>query len=235
MASLNGLQTRQILIKGVVKTYVINDTSVAIRLKALAAAGAVTSVTVTTATNIVIIDSVGTKTYAFATYDTVGKLVDAINADGRFEARALDTLRSLATASQFVTGANTITAAGYYDILVDTSAAIYAAYCLSFDRNTGVNPRLRETHRVHLQEIYTNLTLGGGADANALKVYERTPGGIETLLFQQTPTTGSAATINWASGRGYITAGEGNEIVVIVSDGTSFATTDVLTVSGLVE
>lgn len=239
MASLNSVQTRQILSRNTVIQVLANDASVMIRLKALAAAGAVTSVTVTTATNIVIITANGgTDTYAFATYTTIGAVVDAINADGMFEAKVLDALRSGASASTIVTGANTITSSGYYDLMVDTTAALFVAARLTYDRNTGVNSKLSQGHRVTIKEIVTSLTLGGGADVNAFSIYECTPssrGNVETLILQRTPVTGSVSTLNWASGVGGITAGEGNDLVVVITDGTSFATSDYLTVSGLIE
>lgn len=225
------------LAKGVVG-FVADDQGVAIRMKYIGS-GTVTSVTTTTATNIVTVTTEGTKTYAFATYATVGALADKINDDGIFEVRVLDALRSDATATQFIDGAITagvVNGTSYYDVLVDASAAQYIAYCLAFDREVGVNTKLRDQHRVHLQEIVTSVTLGGGADAGGLKVYERTPssrGNVETLLMSRTPTSGSVATINWASGNGKITAGNGNSLIVRVYDATS--TTGNITITGLVE
>ncbi len=235
MASLDFAKTRRILAKEVVGQ-VGDDQGVVIRLKYVGK-GSVTSVTVTTATNIVTVSvELGvtvTKTYAFASYATVGALVDAINADGLFEGRVLDGLRSFATASSFVDGAISLSN-GYFDVLNDTSASLKQAYRLAvFDREVGVNYKLYNQHRVTLKEIVTNVTLGGGADANALKIYECGKGGVEKLIYQTTPTSGSVATINWASGQGGITAADGNDIVVVVSDGTSV--TGTITVSGINE
>jgi len=148
-------------------------------------------------------------------------------------------LRSDATATQFIDGAITagvVNGTSYYDVKVDASAAQYLAYCLAPDREVGSNVKLRDQHRVNLQEIITNVTLGGGADAGGLTIIERTPSGrgnVETVLMAKTPTSGSAATINWASGQGKITAGNGNELIVRVYDATS--TTGNITVTGLVE
>lgn len=148
-------------------------------------------------------------------------------------------MRADATATQFVDGAITagvVNGTSYFDVLVDASAANYLAYCLTFDREVGVNVKLRDQHRVNLQEIAYLVTLGGGADANGLRIYERTPsdrGNVETLIFQKLPVTGSATTVNWASGNGKITAGNGNSLVVKILDATSV--TGSLTVSGLVE
>lgn len=221
-------------------------------MKPLASAGAFTSVTTTTGTSIVFITATGgTDTFLFSDYATIGALVDAINAGKSteniaaaaglpvVEARVLDALRSDATATQFINGAitaGTVNGTSYYDVLVDASAAQYLAYCLAPDREVGMNVKLRDQHRVNLQEVITNVTLGGGADASAFTIYERTPsdrGSVETLIMAKTPTSGSAATTNWASGYGKITAGNGNSLIVRVYDATS--TTGSITVTGLVE
>lgn len=230
MSSQDALQMRA-LNKRKVIGHVSDDLPVAIRLKYIGS-GSVTSVTVTTATNIVMITSDGgTDTYAFSTYDTVAKLVAAINADGIFEAKVLDTLYSEDTASQFVDGALSITSDGYYDVMSDTSACDYIAYRLTYDRGAGAK-KPKGSHRVTLLGITTNLTLGGGADTNSLKVYE-CKGSTETAVITRTPTTGSEENITWASGEGGFTSADGKDLVVIVTDTTSV--TGYLTVIGEAE
>lgn len=228
MSSLAALQARFYNRKGVVNQQV-DDTPVAIRLKYIGT-GSVTSVTVTTATNIVMITSDGgTDTYAFATYTTMASLAAAINKDGIFEARVLDLLGSDATASTLVDGAITIGTLGYYDVLSDTSEADLISACLTWDRGTptgGAQPALAQLHRVSIQSVVYNVTLGGGADTNALKIYERVKSNTgavlaENLIFQGTPTSGSLTTLSWASGVGYLTAGDGNDLVARIVDATS--------------
>lgn len=243
MSSRDSLETRQIAARGTIKQ-VSDDTPVAIRLKYIGT-GTVTSVTVTTATNIVIITSDGgTDTYAFATYDTVGEVADAIDGDTIFEARVLDALRSEATdGSQFVDGAITAgtgdgNGASYYDVLDDTSVSDHLDVCLTPDRNTpsaGAAIKQMSTHRVHLQEITYNVTSGGGADTNGLRIYDRNyaSGNTETLIWQMTPTSGSSTTKTWASGQAKITAKEGHELVIKVLDATSI--TGSLEVAGIIE
>jgi hypothetical protein len=116
------------------------------------------------------------------------------------------------------------------------------AYRLTYDRSFETNAKIMSGHRVAIQEIVTSLTLGGGADADAFKIYECSPGGnsltypaSETLIFQKTPVTGAPSTLNWASGNGEITGNEGNDLLVIISDDTSFAATDTVTVTGEAE
>ncbi len=110
MASFDGLQVRSLLSRGVVVSNGA-DTPIAIRLRYVGT-GSATSVTITTATNIVTVSAetsgTVTNTYAFATYTTIGALADQINSDGLFEAKVLDALRADSTGSSyFVTGAIT--------------------------------------------------------------------------------------------------------------------------------
>lgn len=234
MASLDSLQVRAALARGIVGQ-VFDDMSVAIRLKYIGT-GTVTSVTVTQATNIVMITSDGgTDTYTFATYATIGALVAAINRDGIFTARVLDALNSAATDDAFIAGAITISN-GYYDVLSDTSAAgaLFLAYCVTYTREVGVNTKLASGHRVHLQSIQYNITFGGGVDAKGIKVYERDlQSGAEVLLFAALPVDATLTTITWASGQGKITGGENKELIVQAMDATSV--TGVLTATGIAE
>lgn len=242
MSSRDSLETRQIARRGIINQ-VSDDTPVAIRLKYIGT-GTITSVTVTTATNIVIITSDGgTDTYTFATYDTVGEVADAIDGDTIFESRVLDALRSDASASTLVDGAITSgtgdgNGATYYDVLDDTSASDRLSVCLTPDRNTpsaGAAVKQMSTHRVHLQDITYNVTLGGGADTNSLRIYDRNyaSGNTETRIWQMTATSGSSTTKTWASGEAKLTAKEGHELIVKILDATSV--TGSLDIAGQIE
>lgn len=225
MASLDSLKTRAIAARGAIQVS-RDDTPIVLRMRYVGS-GAVTSVTVTTATNIVTIDTAGgTKTYAFATYTTVGALADAINADGLFEVKVLDALRSDSTASSMFLE-NTAVTAGTddngvpcYDIHADTSVFKAMTTTLSFFRNfnTGTN-RQFTGHRVHLQEIVYNVDVNG-ASANSVRVYFRL-NGVETQQLGYASVDVTKTTINWASGFGKITAPEDASIIVRVQDSTS--------------
>src|ERR1035437_6970068 len=81
MASLDSVKLRNELAKGVIVQNSGSDTPTAFKLDYIGT-GTVTSVTVVTATAITLITSDGgTDAYAFATYTTLGAVVDAINAD----------------------------------------------------------------------------------------------------------------------------------------------------------
>lgn len=240
MPSLEMVRTRHYLKRGVIGQ-VADDGAVLFTMKYVGT-GSVTSVIVTTATDITMITSDGgTDAYTWASYTTVGALVAAINKDGIFEAKILDCLSTTATGSGLaIAGTLALNAVGEYNVMSDTSGAMFLAYRITYDRTFGTNVKLRNGHRVSLKEIVTSLTLGGGADTNGLKVYECSPNGnsapyagAEKLVYQITPTTGSAATINWASGHGEITGNEGNDLLIIVSDGTSV--TGSITVAGELE
>ena len=234
--SLQSLQVKDLLAKGEVRQVGTNG-PIAIRLK-YAGSGSVTSVTVTTATNIVLVTSDGgTETFAFSDYATVGALVDAIDSSNYWSAKVLDTVRSEATASQFVDGAITASTEDgntYYDVKVDTDAANYLAVRLTYDRGFDKEV-VKKSHRVNLQEIdyLVNLTT---ASANNLKVYE-IDGTNETIRMEALPADNTATTINFAGGRGYITAGNGNDIVVKIDDDGQLVNADgnYLRVIGLIK
>lgn len=223
MSSLEALRTRRYAAVGTVQTS-RDDTPVAIRLRKVGSETA-TSVTVTTATNIVLVGSTTTDTFTFATYTTVGSLADAINATGRWEAVILDALRSDATtASNFVTG---VVAAGadlngvtVWDVTADTSVNKFMTATLSFKRNFD-GPR--RGHRVSLQEIKYYCDVNA-AYANGVRVYIRN-GATETQVYGIASVDATATTVNWASGQGTITAPEMADIVVRVIDGTSLTDT----------
>lgn len=239
MASTDSLKVRALNAAGAIQVS-RDDTPVAIRLQYVGT-GSVTSVTVTTATNIVAITSDGgTDTYTFATYTTVGALADAINSDGIFSAIVLDALRADATTgSQFVTGA--ITAGNddngvvIWDVLADTSVLKAMTATLSLRRNCNVPTTLAKMHRVHLQEIvyYTDVNAGS---ANAVRVYYRT-GSVEKQVFGRLSVDATATTLSWASGQGKLTAPAGADIIVRVQDATSLtdSTSNLVQATGIYE
>jgi len=235
MSSQDALQMRALSAKGEVRQ-VGTDTPIAIRLKYVGT-GSITSVTTSTATDITFITSDGgTDEYLFSAYTTVGAVVDAINADGIFEAKVLDTVRSEASASQFVDGVITLGTEDnvtYWDVLVDTDAADYVAVRLTFDR--GFDKAHKASHRVHLQEIFYYLNLGTAA-ANAVKVYEIN-GTVETVRMQALSVDTTDTTINFASGEGKLSAANGNDLVIKIDDSGNLAdaATNLLRVSGIIE
>lgn len=226
MASAESLLIKNAAATGTV-VQVGSDTPVAIRLEYIGS-GTITSVTTTTATNIVMVTSDGgTDTYAFATYTTIGTLVDAINADGIFKAKVLDSVRSEATASQFVDGAitaGTVNGVSYYDVLVDTDAADYFAVRLTYDR--GFDKPHKARHRVDLQEIVYSINLGTAA-ANAVDIYKIDADGVtETVVYSTLSVDTTETTIDFANGEGFLSGDIGGDIVVKIDDSGNLADAD---------
>lgn len=220
MSSLDSILTRKALAIGTV-VQVGTDTPVALRLR-YAGTGSVTSVTVTAATNIVMVTTDGgTDTYAFATFATLGALADAINADGIFEAKVIDDLRSSATASQYVTGAitagNDTNGVVVWDVKLDTSAALRMVACLTASRDFDA-PKGR---RVSLKELRYSVNMGTAA-ADSANVYLRR-GGVETKIVSGLSVDTTETSITFAGGQGEITGKEGDEIIVLVKDAAALA------------
>ncbi len=208
--------------------------------------GTPTSVTVTTATNIVTVSTetggVTTKTYTFASGNgTIGALVANINADGIFQAKVLDALNSDLTPSSFVTGAITAGAdtngVVSWDVTRDPAAAQSAGLYTVTTSLTGnrdwdtswFNAEKIGAHRAVLQEVSYYATLGGAA-ADLVKVYIRrgTSGKTETQIYSALSVSATLTTINFASGQGFISGKDGDEIIVRVQDGTSISDTALL-------
>lgn len=232
MASFEGTYTRYLLRTGVVRQTGA-DTPVAIRLRYVGT-GTVTSVTVTTATNIVTVSTEGTKTYTFATYTTVGSLVGAINADGIFQAKVLDALNAdLTTGSNFVTGAITAGADSNgvvsWDVTVDTSVNLSVTATLTGNRDwdtSWFNAEKVGSHRAVLQAIRYTADVGTAA-ANSVRVYLRrgNTGKTETQIYGILSVDNTDTTITFASGVGFISGRDGDEIIVRVLDAGSISDT----------
>ena len=222
MSSFDGLQAHKLLSTGVVYQ-VGTDSPIVIRLRYVGT-GAVTSVTVTTGTNIVTVSTEGTKTYAFATYTTVSSLAAAINADAIFEAKVIDALYTDATASKLLDGAiaagNDENGVVVWDVKADTSTTKALTVNLSAGRNFDTI-KLRQSHRVQLTEMVYYATLGG-AGANLFTVTRRR-NGVETTIFSDTSVSATKEDYTFASGFGKLTGREGDELIVRLSDGTSIA------------
>lgn len=229
--SLNAAQLAQALADGIV-VQVGTDSSVAIRLRYVGS-GTVTSVTVDADTDLELITSDGeTDTYAFSTYTTIGALADKINADGIFEAKVLDSLRSQASSDVLVEGAITASTDGegnvVWDVLNDTSALKEFGVCLSAKRDFDSRER-----RIKLLEFSYSANVNA-ATADSVQIYLRR-GATETKIFSDTSVDTTATTVNFASGEGFISARKGDELFVRVKDATSLADSGYLRAVGILE
>ena len=231
MASLQGVQYRQIVAKGKVGQ-VADDLSAAIKIIPLAGAGTSPTVVVTTATHI----ALNAVLYTWAANVTVGALANKINGSGLWEAKVVDSLGSAATgAGLFIDGAITADSDGVFNVLTDTSNAKLIAYRVSPDRGFKMGYKNVDEHRVSIAEIVTTLTCAGPT-TNAFKIYECAPlwrGDGETLIYQKTPSNSAASTTTWASGNIKLTANDGNDLLLVISDAASI--TGSVTIASLFE
>ena len=164
MSSVDSMLLNQLKSQSLART-VIDDSPIGIHLKYIGT-GTVTSVTVTTATNLILITSDGsTETFTFSTYSNLGLLADKINSSNYWECKVLDGLRTDETTnSDFVTGVKTITSAGYYDLTMDTDTCLNSSnqfiysYRVTYDRGTG-SEKPAGSHRVKLQEVVYNVNV----------------------------------------------------------------------------
>lgn len=225
MSSLD-FSTQRALLKKQVVLQNVDDVAVAIRIKHTAAV-AITSVTLTSATDLVLIDADGTETCTFGTDTTIGAVVDRVNGFANWEAIILDAKRDDASASTLLPNSAvtiaTYDGVSYYDLLTDTSGLDSMAVRVIYSRHTPDANAVKGSHRVKLKEVNYNVTCGGGADTNAIKIYE-VDGSTETEIWRSTPTSGAETnlwSLAYLYGENGITAKDGNELLVQITDGTS--------------
>lgn len=224
MASLDSLLVRQALKSG--KSYRrVDDTSKAVRIRYIGTVGTA-SINVTVATQVALIDATASVAYTWASYATMGALVDAINASGLWEAHLLDALRTDVTLNSFKTG-GVITAGTdengvvIWDLVHDNNivsdSTYFATVCLSpfynFDAPKG--------HRVHARELayFQDIT----AAAGSVILYVRSKNGTETQVYSVLSVDITDTVITWASGEGYISGGEDQELVFRVITASALA------------
>lgn len=224
MASLNSLQTRALAAQ-VTGIKVAEDQPVAFRITHIGA-GPVTSVAVTTGTSCVLTDGVENVTVAFATYTTVGAAVDKINASVNWRAKVLDSLRTQST-----TGSNTlVNNAGLtanskygeygYDVLLDTTVSFKFPIRCTFDRSAG-NLAPRGGHRVKLVSFEYVMNVGAAA-ADKVRIYEWDPVlKTETQIFSAPSVDSTSTVTSFDFSKAPITAKDGNDLIVMVTDATA--------------
>lgn len=208
------------------QVHVTTDTHVPVILTYVGT-GTVTSVTVTAATNIVMVTSDGgTDTYAFATYATVGSLVDKINSDGIFKAKVNAGLRSDATASVFVDGAITATVANgksVYEVKADTSAALNFTAVAKVDDTLGKD--LPTSNKVVLLKKLAYAINMGTAAMDGVQVFLR-KGTVETQVLKALSVDTTATSVfDYSTAPGYsaFKAFGDEELIVRVKDAATLA------------
>jgi len=224
MSSLNSLKMRNLLAQ-TTGIRVAKNEPVALRITHVSDC-AVTSVVVTTATGIVLTDADGATSAAFGTYDTLGKLADYINASANWKCKVLDGLRTTVTnASNLVAGtltANSKLGEIGYDVMLDTVTTFTFPVRCTYDRSAkGLIPSAG--HRVKLVSFDYNLNVGTAA-ANMVKIYEWDPVLKTETQIWQAPSVDTVATSHDFS-KAPITAKEGNDLIVLVTDAAAITDT----------
>jgi hypothetical protein len=232
MASLDSALLKKALQKSIVRR-VTNDLAVGLRLRYIGT-GHVDSVATTTGTDVTLTTSDGgADIYLFSAHSTLGSLSDAINADGIFECKVMDALRSENPDDFFVTnGTHALTTddngVGCYELLIDTNTAATMACVLSphsnFDAPKG--------HRVHLQQV--GYLVDNTSAFDTLTITQR-KGTVETVLYAAANTDNSAATLTFASGEAMITADWDAELVVQFDGTVANAATGYIELLGIYE
>lgn len=220
--SLEKLQIRELTAQTTGIRYA-EDGPIALRI-AHAADVSVTSVTVVTATSLALVDADGTDTFLFATYGTLGELADAINATTNWTCKILDGLRATLTdASNLVDGA--ITADSLwgewgYSVKLDTTTTFTFPIRCTFDRTAGsILPS--HGHRVKLVSFEYVLNVGTAA-ADMVKIYEWDPVlRTETQIWQAASVDSTSTVTSEDFSKAPITAKEGNDLIVLVTDAAS--------------
>jgi hypothetical protein len=222
MASLNSLQMRALAAQ-TTSLRVAEDGPVALRIKHVAA-NAVTSVVVTSATNIVLTDADGASTFTFATYSTLGKLADAINGTANWDCKILDGLRATLTIASNLIG-GTITASAkldemVYDIMLDTTTTFTFPIRATYDRSVGAGIPV-VGHRVKVVSFEYVMDVGTAA-ADKVRIYECDPVTRTDLQIWSAPSVDSTSTVtSFDFSKAPLTAKEGNDLVVMVTDAAS--------------
>jgi len=221
MSSLNSLEARSLAAQ-TTAIRVADDESVALRIIHKGTT-AITSVTCTTATNLVLVDADGTTTSTFSSDTTLGAVADTVNAANNWECKILDGLRATITSSSnFVENAaitaNTLNGELGYSLTLDNSATDdYIVRC-TYDRriNSGI---VSKSHRIKLVKFDYNLNVNA-AEAGAVRVYEWDPvRRSEDLIWSAASVDITLTTHDFS--KGPITAKDGNDLVVFVTDATS--------------
>lgn len=235
MASLESLQTRALAAETKVG-YIVDDKSLALKIVHV---GSDTNpvVTVVSATGITLADDAATTgSLAFATYTTLGALVDKINSYSRWEARILDGLRATSTASSVLIPNSAVTAVdengeSVYKVFIDNSVNDSIFFRASMDRGVLKDDNARTKtelplggHRVKINGIRYRVNVSG-ATLNGVRIYE-----FDSKTLAETQVWGATSVDDTATTHDFtlnpITASEGNDLVVMFNDS---AITDTLT------
>lgn len=201
---------------------VTDDEPVALRITHVSPV-AITSVTVTSATGIVLIDADGTTTIVFATQTTLGEVADTINGTANWECKVLDALRADASDNiclpNSAVTATVVNGETVYDVLVDVSVAVYYTYRCTFNRNVH-DEKPNGNHRINLTRFTYNVNVGTAA-SDQVQIYKYDKeNNNETQIWQALSVDGAGSGANdtthtFANG---MSGGDNNDLIVRITD-----------------
>lgn len=229
MASLDSLLTSAYAAQSLTGR-VTDDLAVAVEFVHVST-NATPVVTLVSGTGITLADAgYTTGSLAFATYTTLGALVDIINASHGlyWKARIIDGLRSTSTASSVLIPNSVITPVTQggetiYQAFIDQSVNDSVFYRVAQDRGVlrDDDGRLKDnepagSHRVKITGITYNENISA-ATLNGVRIYEFNPATLlETQIWSAKSVDATQTTIDFTLNP--ITSAYGNELVVMVND-----------------
>lgn len=244
MASKDGLLTRKLAATSKV-VRVLDMGSVALRIAYTGASTTAPVITIITATSLTLTTSLGSTVFTFGAaapgFGTLALLAAGINAGSGdtaglvgttgvgpagtgFSCKILDAIPTqITTASNLVVSgglvASIVNGETVYDAMLDTSTSLFIGYRVTMDRNVNLG-MVKEGHRVKIAG-FSYIFNPNGALANAIKIYEynKADGTTTQIWGALSVDQGAGATFDWSTNP--LTAAEGNEYVVALTDGTS--------------
>jgi len=233
MASKDGLLTRALLAQSKVSR-VLDDQSVALRISYSGASTSAPVISIITATSLTLTTSLGATVFTFGgSFGTLALLAAGINsglgdegagaAGPGFSCRIMDALSSqITTASNLVASAGlvaqTVNGEVVYDVILDHSTSKFAGYLVAMDRNV-VSKKAKGGHRVKLVNFSYNENVSAG-EAGAVRIYSRdVVNGSETLIWAALSVDATTTALDFSAAP--LTAEDGQELLVAVTDGTS--------------
>ena len=209
---------------------VAEDQPVALRIIHVGTA-AVTSVVTTTGTAIVLTDATNVVTADFAgtlSLGTLGAVADYINSTSNWRCKILDGLRTTLTTANNLVGAPTTSTANSkfgewgYDIFLDTTNTFTFPIRCTYDRTAG-NILPKGGHRVKLVGFDYVLDVGVAA-AGKVQIWEYDPVLFtETQIWQGASVDSTSTVTSLDFSKAPITAKEGNDLVVLVTDASAIS------------
>ena len=203
---------------------VLDDGPIALRIKDVAGGTSTPTVVLSnTSSLLTVTDSDGNATaidFSAAAYNTMGEVVDAINATAGFEAKLLDALRSDASNDKLVDGAvtaATVDGESVFDVKVTTDALNAITLRITYDRSV-VSNKPKGAHRVKITKFTYNVNVSA-AEAGAVRIYKwNAADKTEILIWAAVSVDAVETSHTFASG---LSAGESNDLIVRVMDTTS--------------